>query len=204
MSESFPAKLPVAHSALVLVAFIRSKILHYIMPFPKCMEQQLFIRLDFSQSCHRPSNDLLLYELQTWGPVAFVQGASIGSRIVDFQRAFWKFLRPHTIRGTILGSIAVTARALIESPVVRVSYSPRLPLVSSRVSKTSACLCNWYVTFLQHQESVSYCCYCSTIWLPKSNKHQALNLPCQSWNRLICLLCSQLIGLCYLGLLLGC
>jgi homogentisate solanesyltransferase len=35
-----------------------------------------------------------------------------------FQRAFWKFLRPHTIRGTILGSIAVTARALIESPVV--------------------------------------------------------------------------------------
>ena len=40
-------------------------------------------------------------------------------RLVAFQQAFWKFLRPHTIRGTILGSIAVTARALIESPVVR-------------------------------------------------------------------------------------
>ncbi len=39
-------------------------------------------------------------------------------RVVAFQQAFWKFLRPHTIRGTILGSIAVTARALIESPVV--------------------------------------------------------------------------------------
>lgn len=40
-------------------------------------------------------------------------------RLVAFQQAFWKFLRPHTIRGTILGSMAVTARALIESPVVR-------------------------------------------------------------------------------------
>ena len=38
-----------------------------------------------------------------------------------FQQAFWKFLRPHTIRGTILGSIAVTSRALIESPLVSVN-----------------------------------------------------------------------------------
>ena len=47
-------------------------------------------------------------------------GAALGpiQRLVTFQQAFWKFLRPHTIRGTILGSIAVTARALIESPVV--------------------------------------------------------------------------------------
>lgn len=36
-----------------------------------------------------------------------------------FQQAFWKFLRPHTIRGTILGSATVTARALIECPIVR-------------------------------------------------------------------------------------
>ena len=35
-----------------------------------------------------------------------------------FQQAFWKFLRPHTIRGTILGSATVTARALIECPIV--------------------------------------------------------------------------------------
>lgn len=40
-------------------------------------------------------------------------------KLVAFQQAFWKFLRPHTIRGTILGSIAVTARALIECPTVR-------------------------------------------------------------------------------------
>jgi homogentisate solanesyltransferase len=33
-----------------------------------------------------------------------------------FLEAFWKFLRPHTIRGTILGTSAVTARALLEYP----------------------------------------------------------------------------------------
>ena len=30
--------------------------------------------------------------------------------------SFWKFLRPHTIRGTILASFSVTIRSLIESP----------------------------------------------------------------------------------------
>lgn len=34
----------------------------------------------------------------------------------SFLAAFWKFLRPHTIRGTLLGSVAVTARALLEQP----------------------------------------------------------------------------------------
>ncbi|KAK9815400.1 hypothetical protein WJX72_003049 [[Myrmecia] bisecta] len=41
---------------------------------------------------------------------------SAGQKLLAFQQAFWKFLRPHTIRGTILGSCAVTARALIENP----------------------------------------------------------------------------------------
>ena len=55
-------------------------------------------------------------------------GAALGpiERMVAFQQAFWKFLRPHTIRGTILGSMAVTARALIESPVVG-DMHPTLP-----------------------------------------------------------------------------
>ena len=46
-------------------------------------------------------------------------GQSLLARADAFLSAFWKFLRPHTIRGTILGSFAVTARVLIESPVVR-------------------------------------------------------------------------------------
>jgi len=32
----------------------------------------------------------------------------------SFLAAFWAFLRPHTIRGTVLGSVAITARALLE------------------------------------------------------------------------------------------
>jgi homogentisate solanesyltransferase len=43
---------------------------------------------------------------------------SLTQRLVLFQQAFWKFLRPHTIRGTILGSVAVTAKALLENPAL--------------------------------------------------------------------------------------
>lgn len=35
-------------------------------------------------------------------------------RILDLKDACWRFLRPHTIRGTALGSFALVARALIE------------------------------------------------------------------------------------------
>lgn len=51
---------------------------------------------------------------------------SLGGRSVSFVEAFWKFLRPHTIRGTILGASAVTARALIENQgVIDWSLLPR-------------------------------------------------------------------------------
>lgn len=43
------------------------------------------------------------------------QQLSIGQKVAEFRSAFWKFLRPHTIRGTILGASAVTARALLEN-----------------------------------------------------------------------------------------
>ncbi|KAF5185388.1 Homogentisate solanesyltransferase protein [Thalictrum thalictroides] len=36
-------------------------------------------------------------------------------KIPDFRDAVWRFLRPHTIRGTALGSIALVSRALIEN-----------------------------------------------------------------------------------------
>jgi homogentisate solanesyltransferase len=43
---------------------------------------------------------------------------SLSQKVVAFKNAFWKFLRPHTIRGTILGSIAVTSKALLENPAL--------------------------------------------------------------------------------------
>lgn len=40
---------------------------------------------------------------------------SFPSKIAQFQDAFWRFLRPHTIRGTIIGTTAVVVRALIDN-----------------------------------------------------------------------------------------
>ena len=41
-----------------------------------------------------------------------VENGSIGARL----RALYKFTRPHTIRGTVLASIAGTTRALLDAP----------------------------------------------------------------------------------------
>lgn len=51
------------------------------------------------------------------------------STLPAFAAAFWKFLRPHTIRGTILGSVAVTARSLLESgtPLATLDWNTLLP-----------------------------------------------------------------------------
>ena len=43
---------------------------------------------------------------------------SRAERFAAFRAAFWKFLRPHTIRGTILGATAITSRALLENQQV--------------------------------------------------------------------------------------
>ncbi|KAL0916839.1 hypothetical protein M5K25_014382 [Dendrobium thyrsiflorum] len=38
--------------------------------------------------------------------------------LLNFQDSCWRFLRPHTIRGTALGSVALVVRALIENPAL--------------------------------------------------------------------------------------
>ena len=57
------------------------------------------------------------------GAIGSIQAASFDDADLGTQKAktsflaaFWKFLRPHTIRGTILGSLAVTGKALMENP----------------------------------------------------------------------------------------
>eukprot|EP00899_Mesostigma_viride_P025319 jgi/Mesvir1/5972/Mv00726-RA.1 len=49
------------------------------------------------------------------GVAAGGAGAPAGDGQTSFLSACWKFLRPHTIRGTILGTTAVTSRALLEN-----------------------------------------------------------------------------------------
>lgn len=41
---------------------------------------------------------------------------SLGKQIGNFKDAFWRFLRPHTIRGTCIGASALVAKALLENP----------------------------------------------------------------------------------------
>lgn len=51
-------------------------------------------------------------------------------------KAFWKFLRPHTIRGTILGSSAMVSRAVLENGV-----APDWSLLPTAVCGVLALLC---------------------------------------------------------------
>ncbi|XP_039140874.1 probable homogentisate phytyltransferase 2, chloroplastic [Dioscorea cayenensis subsp. rotundata] len=39
-------------------------------------------------------------------------------KLSSFKDSFWRFLRPHTIRGTALGSVALVTKALIENPAL--------------------------------------------------------------------------------------
>ncbi|XP_041027594.1 homogentisate solanesyltransferase, chloroplastic isoform X1 [Juglans microcarpa x Juglans regia] len=63
------------------------------------------------------------------------------NRISDFKDACWRFLRPHTIRGTTLGSLALVTRALIEN-----SHLIKWSLLLKAFSGLFALLCgNGYI-----------------------------------------------------------
>ncbi|KAK3127498.1 hypothetical protein QOZ80_7AG0574220 [Eleusine coracana subsp. coracana] len=61
-------------------------------------------RRDTSQACS---------QADAAGPV---QAVPLSKALANLKDSCWRFLRPHTIRGTALGSIALVARALIENP----------------------------------------------------------------------------------------
>nr|AKM76560.1 AT3G11945-like protein [Erodium foetidum] len=63
------------------------------------------------------------------------------NKVSDFRDACWRFLRPHTIRGTALGSFALVARALIEN-----THLIRWSLVLKALSGLFALICgNGYI-----------------------------------------------------------
>ncbi|CAN1144294.1 Homogentisate solanesyltransferase, chloroplastic [Linum perenne] len=65
----------------------------------------------------------------------------ITNKLSDFKDACWRFLRPHTIRGTVLGSTALVSRALIGNPEL-IKWS----LVLKALSGLVALLCgNGYI-----------------------------------------------------------
>ncbi|XP_022872003.1 homogentisate solanesyltransferase, chloroplastic isoform X2 [Olea europaea var. sylvestris] len=63
------------------------------------------------------------------------------NKVSQFKDAFWRFLRPHTIRGTALGSVSLVTRALVENPNLI-----RWPLFLKAFSGLLALICgNGYI-----------------------------------------------------------
>ncbi|MCD9644737.1 hypothetical protein HAX54_033159 [Datura stramonium] len=71
---------------------------------------------------HKNFSKTVLYRNYRHSPIrACSQVGTAGSdpllnKFSQFKDAFWRFLRPHTIRGTALGSLSLVTRALIENP----------------------------------------------------------------------------------------
>ncbi|OEL22732.1 putative homogentisate phytyltransferase 2, chloroplastic [Dichanthelium oligosanthes] len=59
--------------------------------------------------------DLTWSLAQTFSQADAAGPAPLSKTLSDLKDSCWRFLRPHTIRGTALGSIALVARALIEN-----------------------------------------------------------------------------------------
>ena len=68
----------------------------------------------------------------------YVHSPSAVDKVLAFKTAFWKFLRPHTIRGTILGATAVTSRALLENQQVPYPF-PLLICVATQLRAQPHC-----------------------------------------------------------------
>lgn len=59
---------------------------------------------------------LAYFAVRASSEVGAAEPSPLSERFSEFKDTFWRFLRPHTIRGTALGSIALVAKALIENP----------------------------------------------------------------------------------------
>nr|QKO29235.1 putative prenyltransferase [Epimedium sagittatum] len=79
-------------------------------------------------------------------PIDSAAGSGSGSdpllvKLSEFRDASWRFLRPHTIRGTALGSCALVARALVEN-----THLIRWSLLLKALSGVFALICgNGYI-----------------------------------------------------------
>ncbi|GMH42026.1 hypothetical protein BSKO_09945 [Bryopsis sp. KO-2023] len=83
--------------------------------FDGCGESHRGVRLvaEASSGASGPLDNIVPQEQPSNTPLS-----GSAPSFASFLQAFWKFLRPHTIRGTLLGSMAVTSRALLEHPAL--------------------------------------------------------------------------------------
>ncbi|CAN6887423.1 unnamed protein product [Brassica oleracea] len=105
-----------------------------------------------SSSCMRSkfvSTNYRKISIRVWFRSRFLASSQVGAagsdpvldRLARFQNACWRFLRPHTIRGTALGSTALVARALMEN-----THLIKWSLVLKALSGLLALICgNGYI-----------------------------------------------------------
>ncbi|XP_056842374.1 homogentisate solanesyltransferase, chloroplastic-like [Raphanus sativus] len=97
-----------------------------------------------SSSCMRSklvSTNFRKISIRACSQVGAAGSDPVLDRISRFQNACWRFLRPHTIRGTALGSTALVARALIEN-----THLIKWSLVLKALSGLLALICgNGYI-----------------------------------------------------------
>ncbi|WRX22782.1 UbiA prenyltransferase family - like 7 [Theobroma cacao] len=83
----------------------------------RCSRNVVSIGLYSHTSCskHVPTRQFKRNPIWACGQVGAAGSDPMLNKISTFKDACWRFLRPHTIRGTALGSVALVARALIEN-----------------------------------------------------------------------------------------
>lgn len=104
---------------------------YYVVKQHHCHNRSINVQKLMS-SCAVPPKRPLLSQLLVSVEGDFTTTEELGmtiknkdqNRIRSFLRAFYKFCRPHTIRGTILASIAGTTRALLDTPGALGRYTP--------------------------------------------------------------------------------
>ncbi|XP_022766876.1 homogentisate solanesyltransferase, chloroplastic isoform X1 [Durio zibethinus] len=83
----------------------------------KCFKNGVSVGLYSQSSCskHVPTRQFKRNSIWACSQVGAAGSDPMLNKISTFKDACWRFLRPHTIRGTALGSVALVARALIEN-----------------------------------------------------------------------------------------
>lgn len=67
------------------------------------------------QNCTQPLRDIRTYSAEAAAELPKEDNQPSGFNLPQFADATWKFTRPHTIRGTLLGTTALVTKALMEN-----------------------------------------------------------------------------------------
>ncbi|KAJ8527543.1 hypothetical protein K7X08_014994 [Anisodus acutangulus] len=137
--------MELACSSLQFSSHLHSRYRNLLPTVPSC---NLLLKssnyLSSSARFHKNFSKTLFYRhtpIRACSQVGTAGSDPVLDKFSQFKDAFWRFLRPHTIRGTALGSFSLVTRVLIENP-----YLIRRSLVLKAFSGLIALICgNGYI-----------------------------------------------------------